>query len=354
MTDAASELVASCLAAVERALDRRRPGWADDAELAATATRLSEGFTADDAHETPALDAQHEAAYLAYFAPRTIAAVAEAVAGAPPPSPTCDLGAGTGAASLVLAAAGARELTLWDRDPRALDAARALIADVAPDARVSVRATDLKSGDVVTSAPSVVSAFAVSELAREPDDAWARLRTLVGDAERVLLIDAGDRRRARLVQEVRALALAEGWHVRAPCPHEDECPALARRRDWCHARAPRRLPASFARFAEAVGRDPGFVAFSYLDLVRAPHPHDAAGARVIGEPLVEKGRARLGICGASGLRFVQALKRHKPALRALRTVERGALLDASRLEVRGQTAHLEAPEDLVIVDEGTS
>src|SRR5690606_12993302 len=76
---------------------------------------------------TPAASDDVAHAYLAYFAPRTIAAVSSALADADVPARIVDVGAGTGAASLAFAAAGSEDILLTDHDPRALARARLLL-----------------------------------------------------------------------------------------------------------------------------------------------------------------------------------------------------------------------------------
>jgi hypothetical protein len=102
------------------------------------------------------------------------------------------------------------------------------------------------------------------------------------------------------------------------------------------------LPEKLARFARAVGRDDERMAASFLVVAPAEGaPRDPA-VLVIGDPLVEKGRVRVPVCGPGGLRFVQALKRHRDAHDALATLPRGAMLPGSLAQgARDHTAHVE-------------
>lgn len=349
-----SDLVAPAQAVIEQLLDEERPGWASDGALVRVARALSEGFTGEEPSRTPeaTLDVAH--AYLAYFAPRTLAAVASALAFADVPERIVDVGAGTGAAALVFAVAGAREILLVDHDPRALERARVLLEQLPSDKRPRRVQTLVVDLDAPSALPwedaAIVSAFTLGELRPKGDEGDERalldgLLTLAPSTPRLFLVDAGDRRRARRVQELRGLALERGWHVRAPCPHEGPCPALERRRDWCHLRAQRRLSERLARFAEAVGRDPHELSFSFVDLVREEVPREDRQVLVIGEPRREKGRARLPVCGPEGLRFLQALKRDREAHDALLALERGAVLQDPGWPRRGESAHVDdAPQ----------
>ncbi len=349
---AAAVIIERSLSALEHLLDEERPGWESDESLVRGARSLSEGFTGESPKATPAADDGVAHAYLAYFAPRTVAAVSSALAFAEVPERIVDVGAGTGAAALAFAAAGAQDLLLIDHDPRALERARALLARLPSAQRPgSVRALPLDVTHQDASVPAaesvdgatLVSAFTLGELRpdEEPDVVLALLSSLLPATPRLFLLDAGDRRRARRLQGVREVALERGWHVRAPCPQEGPCPALERRRDWCHLRAPRRLTPRLERFAAAVGRDPLALSYSFVDLVRDPVPRDDQQVLVIGEARKEKGRVRLPVCGAGGLRFLQALKRDRAIHDALLRVERGAVMRDAGWERRADTARVE-------------
>lgn len=339
-----AHVIEQSLRALERLLDEERSGWAEDAGLVRLARTISEGFTGERPTTTPAATADVAHAYLAYFAPRTIAAVAAALESSLVPERFVDVGAGTGAAALAFAAAGAREVLLVDRDPRALERARALLERLPEPPRVKTLALDVESPSALPLQDvAVVSAFTLGEVRPDAsaDELFDVLLTLAASAPRFFLVDAGDRRRARRLQELREVALARGFHVRGPCPHEDACPALERKKDWCHLRAPRRLTPRLESFAAAVGRDPLALSYSSLDLVRDVVAREERRLLVIGEPRKEKGRARLPVCGAGGLRFLQVKKRDREAHDLLLSKERGAVLHDDGFERRGDTGHVE-------------
>ena len=96
--------------------------------------------------------------------------------------------------------------------------------------------------------------------------------------------------------------LKGGLHVVAPCIFQGPCPALAAERDWCHDAAP--VP-SRAR-----------VDFSYLVLRAEPVAPADGLYRVVSDPLPDKGRLRLYVCGAPGRRELVRLTRHRSAANA--------------------------------------
>jgi hypothetical protein len=323
-------------------LDRARPGWADDSALVAEARRMSEGYT-ERRVTTPANRAE---AYLAYFAPRTVAAMARVAPLVPFDGVrVLELGSGTGAASLVCALAGAKALTLCEPLLDARQTAHRLLTGLA----------DVEQREKISRSPGAevaLAAFSWGEIFPDtaPRDALDQVERLAPRARDLVILEPGDRASSRRVLELRAAALDAGWRALAPCPHEAACPALERAHDWCHTFVDRALPERFAAFARQVGRDPDRMALTYLVLSKRPDARPSGGARVLSGARVEKGRARAAVCAAEGVRSVQALKRHKPAFAALKGLERGDVLRLDGLEVRGDTAHLESPESLDVDD----
>ncbi len=356
---------AQVLARLEAFLLARHPSFARDPVVIETARTLSVGYTE---HRRIDEDAAGSLAYLAHFGPRAVVAVAHALRALPDAASgtlggahVVDFGCGSGASSLPWIAAGVRRLTLVDRSARALELAVALLRWLAPDAVVDViRADVLAVGapgvgpgarpPVVAAAPAVRhathvgAAFVVGEWSAEdaaPAALTAWLERAAPQARSFVLVDAGDHPRARRLQQLR-----DDWVVRAdrtvhgPCPHRDPCPALTRARDWCHDVVDKALPTHLAAFARAVGRDDRAMAASWLSVSRAAALAPTLDELVvIGEPQRDKGRVRLPVCGPRGLRFVQALKRHRGAFALVSELPRGMRLPVPPAE--GDTAHVD-------------
>ena len=334
-------------------MDAAYAGWDNDPKVVEAARALSEGFTRRPEERTPDLDPRAlRTAYLAYFAPRAIAATAFALQSSPLPGPdqiVLDVGAGTGGASLVAAASGARRVVLVDRDPQALGVAERLLGALDKTPLIETRAVDFFASTwKAPFATFLLSAFALGELLRErsEEEVLAKLMEAAPKATRWLLIDAGDATRARKIQSFRQVALSRGFRVIAPCPHESACPALVRKKDWCHSKTERELPVRLAAFARAVGRDDTSMNLSYLALDRDAG-HDGsrpAALRVLGDPIREKGRVRLPVCGPDGVRFLQALKRNRGAHDSLLQMARGQEFGLAEGPRKGDTVHI-ASED---------
>lgn len=340
------------LAHLDAFLERAHPGFADDPGLHGEARALSEAYTTG---RTVSAHAAGSLAYLAHFGPRAVVSSWHALSATQVPQTALDVGAGSGAASLALLVAGARRVTLVEQSATALALAERLLAGLGEIRAVPQRIEDARPVD----AEILLSAFTFGELHATPSETFARIAGLAPRAQSVVLVDAGDRRRARRLQELRDTLVQEGRDILAPCPHRDRCPALMRARDWCHARHAKELPERLARFARAVGRDDVRMAASSLVVAGAGSraardtaptgPTSDARARllVIGEAHKEKGRARVPVCGPGGLRFLQALKRDRAAHDVLLDLEHGARLELEeRRDRRDQTAHITSPDAL--------
>jgi ribosomal protein RSM22 (predicted rRNA methylase) len=336
--------VDDALARLAHFLVRRHPGFADDAAVVDAARALSVGYTETRAF---APDAAASTAYLAHFGPRAVVAMARALRALPGDlagAHVVDVGAGSGASAHAWLAAGARRVTLLEQSDRALALASELLRASYPDRRVDVVKASAHRTVPVRDATHLGAAFVVGEWG--DDDATAEalqasFARIAPAARTFVVVDAGDHARARRLQTLRdALVADDGLTVHGPCPHRDPCPALARARDWCHDRVEKTLPDELATFARAVGRDDAQMALSWLAWSRGGvRDHADDGVVVIGAPQKDKGRVRVPVCGPQGLRFVQALKRHRSAFDAVNTLPRGARLAVPAHD--GDTAHVD-------------
>ena len=246
----------------------------------------------------PALRAE----YARDIAPRTEAALARVLGevygarGVASPGRAIDLGAGTGAVGRVLRARFGEsfELVAVDRTA-APGVVRADLAVELPTVPGGVGKFDL-----------VVAAHLLNELFvdRTPAERVAlrarRVRawsTLLAPNGVLILIEPALRETSRELLAVRDQLLTAGLHVVAPCFWTGPCPALALDRDWCHDAAP-------------VPSKPR-VDFSYLVLRAEPVPPAPTLCRVVSDPMPEKGRLRLFVCGSQGRHPLIRLTRYR-------------------------------------------
>lgn len=249
--------------------------------------------------------------YETEIAPRTEEALRRILAKAPIPHPSrvLDLGAGTGAVGRVLRDLYPQiELVAVDR----VAGPGILVADVARGVRPS---------GVTGRFDLIVAAHLLNELAARLDvDGRAALvagwcRELLSPEGRCLLIEPALRDTSRALLGVRDRLLDSDLSVLAPCLLHAACPALQRDRDWCHDSA------------EVLVAGRSRVDFSYLVLAHAQPRLDPTRYRVVSDPLKDKGRLRLFICGPKGRYQILRVDRDRtPANQALDQARRGDIL----------------------------
>jgi len=275
--------------------------------------------------------------YARDIAPRTevaLARVLDRVWTGPAPARALDLGAGTGAVGRTLRArfGEALELVAVDRTAAPGVVRANLAAELPP---------------VEGRFPLVVAAHLLNELFVDrpgPDRValrarrvleWAR--ALLAPAGLIVLIEPALRETSRQLLALRDALVAAGLQVVAPCFRQGACPALVAERDWCHDAA-----ATPSR---------GRVDFSYLVLRAEPVGPSGALYRVVSDPLPDKGRLRLFVCGETGRRELIRLTRHRsPANQALDRAGRGDVLSIRDADGAGAALRV-TPETTIAAPE---
>jgi precorrin-6B methylase 2 len=248
-----------------------------------------------------------------------------------------DLGAGTGAMSLGIAAFVDRPVavTAVDRDRAALEllaetAARLGTITVAPVVTdLGVAALDPGAFDLA------VAGSVLNELPEEV--AWLALQQMVSAIRAdgaVIAIEPALRETARRLHRLRDRAITAGLaHVFAPCTRGmAPCTALAEPDDWCHEDRRVELPSRAREISRATGlRDAG-LKFAYLVLRRTPAAlvEVTAGRRalrVVSHLMESKGKQECFGCGEQGRVHVRRLRRNRSeANREFERARRGDVL----------------------------
>jgi SAM-dependent methyltransferase len=221
-----------------------------------------------------------------------------------------DFGCGTGiAARRYLAHFPAGEVLCHDRSPKARTfAVQRLLAETPTGKARATASIDGITPDVLL----------VSHVLGELDEAGgAALRALIARSHTVLLVEPGSRTVARALSTLRD-ELRSSFHVIAPCPHAEACPALASADDWCHffAEPPPEVFTSgdWVRTARDVGIDLRALPYSFLALSKSPATTPPPPHRLLGRADVSKHTARLTACTAAGLQPLEVRKRDQAPL----------------------------------------
>jgi hypothetical protein len=153
-----------------------------------------------------------------------------------------------------------------------------------------------------------IDVLVVSHVLNELDDVGrAELTGLLARSQIVLWVEPGTHEVGRALVAWREQARAAGFNAVAPCPHDAACGLLApgRERDWCHffAAPPSEIFANseWVKFGQRAGIDLRSLPYSFLVLDRRPSTPPADASRILGEPRVYKGYAKIFNCSARGV-----------------------------------------------------
>ncbi|HVT74403.1 MAG TPA: small ribosomal subunit Rsm22 family protein [Lacunisphaera sp.] len=163
----------------------------------------------------------------------------------------------------------------------------------------------------------------------------AALGVLINRAASVVWVEPGNHEVSRVLGHWRKRLLGP-FRVVAPCPHQGACGILAagNEQHWCHFFAP--VPSGihadsgWVKFGQRAGIDLRSLPYSFVALERNPvavgralgpttnqvgdEPRPTSPSRLLGEPRVYKGYAKLFSCDASGVAELTLPKRTDPGL----------------------------------------
>lgn len=147
------------------------------------------------------------------------------------------------------------------------------------------------------------------------------------DCEALFILEPSTQTAGRKLLQLRQELIAKGYHIWAPCLHEMDCPLLTQSKtDWCHHRVGFQAPEWFEQVEQHLSMKNKTITFSYL-LARKQKPlrgsEFAKAARLVGDPLYEKGKTRQMICRSPEREFISVLDREKLEL----NLDRGEIIE---------------------------
>ncbi len=232
------------------------------------------------------------------------------------PESMLDVGAGPGTATWAAIETwpSLRRMRWIDRNDDLLALGRALCrVPGAPQVDIAVAACDIASALAGSEPVDVVMAsYALTEIA--PAAAAPALSRLWQLTNRLLvLVEPGTAHGFRRVLEYRALLLAQGARIIAPCSHHGACP-LADQPRWCHfgVRLPRSREHLRIKDASVPYEDEKF---SYLVAAKTVGAM-SCGRRVLATPRVSKAAVTLELCAPGAVERFVVPRRQKDAYRA--------------------------------------
>jgi SAM-dependent methyltransferase len=223
----------------------------------------------------------------------------------PPARPVIlDWGCGSGIAGRrvveFLGAPQVGTLLLHDHSPLAVEFAGQRARQRFPELAVArATARDLRGSERI-------GILVLSHVLNELDEVGkAELGELLARADTVLWVEPGTHEVSRALVEWREKLRGTGFNPVAPCPHGAACGlrAAGNERHWCHffAAPPPQIFADsdWVKFGQRAGIDLRSLPYSFLVLDRRESPLPAAGSRILGEPRIYKGYAKIFNCSAN-------------------------------------------------------
>ncbi|MBX3022856.1 MAG: hypothetical protein KF799_14370 [Bdellovibrionales bacterium] len=143
----------------------------------------------------------------------------------------------------------------------------------------------------------------------------------LGAFDHLLIVEPSTRDCGRQLMQWRGRLMSEGFHVLAPCTHEQTCPLLEHsERDWCHMRVGFEAPEWWLLLEDELPMKNRTLTYSYLllsrkvqdDKWRSFYPLTPTPARVTGDTLEERGKTRQMVCRGPEREFVSWLHREGP------------------------------------------
>lgn len=219
-----------------------------------------------------------------------------------------EIGAGSGAAAIGLAAAhaGFKQFELTDISHEILE----LAADIAKhslrsDQSVSIRQADLQTLKIAeTKSPATLAVFSYVLTEGRSAEKLERFLDTNPNLEALAIFEPATQEDGRRLQGLRTVLHSRGYSIWAPCPHADACPLLAESdRDWCHDRTPHFKPNWWDKLEADLPIKNASLTVSYL-FARKQKPNRIGEVRVIGDPLYEKTKVRQMICRGPQREFI--------------------------------------------------
>lgn len=213
-------------------------------------------------------------------------------------SSVLDLGAGPGTGTLAaLNHFSIKQACLVEQTPELAQGSTAVLASCFPECDVRVNSESVHNA-TFPEADLVILSYLLTEMS-ESQALAVYEASLKSTKIYNLVVLPGTTVAFKLLLQLRARAIALGYHVVAPCPHMEKCPMSDKADQWCHFR--QRVQRSRAHQDIKKGSI-GYEDEPYCYLLVAPNAdvHIDYG-RIINSPRQRPGHIYLDVCGRSGL-----------------------------------------------------
>ena len=283
--------------------------WGQWRELALAITELSNHFI-QQSGPTPWETERLQAAYLGYFLPLNFARLAAVFHEASQlgfqwQTPVIDIGSGPGTAHLAALSLLPHSALWksWEVSTHAIDLHQKILGQKNSDnVEWLQKQPSFKKSTVIAS-------YALNE--------WPNWPQTLLEAEQIIIVEPSTQMAGRRLMEFRQKLIDQGFHIWAPCTHQQLCPLLTEsKRDWCHDRIYFNPPEWWTELETHLPMRNQTLTFSYLIASRAKPKQQTSQqkARVIGDTLYEKGKTRQAVCRGPHREFLSWLRRDGEAV----------------------------------------
>ncbi len=290
-------------------------------KMAQAVLKLSDFFISAEAQPTPWEEPWCQLAYLSYYMIlneircRAVLQEAERTNYLSEVEQVTDFGAGLGAATYSLSKV-LPSSTQYVHIEKALTA-QTLHKNIFPADTKNSRWTDLPGVPAKNSLG--VFSFSLNELSAFPE--W------ILQFDRLMIIEPATSQQGRVLMENRKKLIERGFHIWAPCTHQEACPLLEKsKNDWCHDRVFFQQPEWFQASENHLPIKNQTLTFSYLLAAKTPPPALKGMARITGDFLDEKGKSRQLVCRNSEREFLAWMHKNLPKKTEPQRIPRGAMI----------------------------
>lgn len=142
---------------------------------------------------------------------------------------------------------------------------------------------------------------------------WNELKTephWFYDLDHIFIAEPSTSQYARRLMDFRTNLIDKGYHIWAPCTHQQACPLLTQSKtDWCHDRVHWDQPEWFQKLEHLLPIKNHTLTMSYL-LASKIKPTENYFGRIVGDELKEKGKTRWAFCRSDQREFLSHLSRY--------------------------------------------
>lgn len=290
---------------LEEQLLSQFPHWKFPNYLGETIRWISDNFQLADS-TTPWGEPQRQLAYFAYFHPLNVVrmtAVLESLKQVVPEftsSSILDFGSGLGASELAWTEVFQPPKTWQFLEPSR--EAQKFHQKVRVHSTFAEWITENSNAKITNE--TLMASYSLNELKQIPR--W------FFQFENLIFLEPSTNHHTRKLMELRHRLIQEGYHILAPCTHQQKCPLLTHsKKDWCYDRIFLKSTPWFEKLEAHLPMKNNTLTFSYLVASKkysATVPERPA--RVIGDTLKEKGKTRQMICRGEDREFLSWLKKH--------------------------------------------